>query len=79
MAKKTLETGEGCNSIPENMRQFMTMQDMDPKSLGGNFLDRTGIMPYDNGNMANGGEQGPQGKVGMLIAGLPRFCSADFL
>lgn len=54
--------------IPESMRQYLALQTMDSgKSLGGNFLGRSGLMPYGSGNMLMGGDQGPQGKVGMLM------------
>ena len=69
MAKKSIETGEDCDAmIPESMRQYLALQAMDSgKSLGGNFLGRSGLMPYGSGNMLMGGDQGPQGKVGMLM------------
>jgi hypothetical protein len=66
LAKKSIETGEDCDAIPESMRQYLAIQAMESgKSLGGNFLGRSGLMPYGSGNMLMGGDQGPQGKVGM--------------
>jgi len=66
MAKKSIETGETCE-IPETMRQYLAIQEMESgKSLGGNFLGRGGLMPYGSGNMLMGGDHGPQGKVGRL-------------
>ncbi|KAF5877144.1 putative homeobox domain-containing protein [Botrytis fragariae] len=63
MAKKSIETGETCE-IPETMRQYLAIQEMESgKSLGGNFLGRGGLMPYGSGNMLMGGDHGPQGKV----------------
>ncbi|RAL59795.1 hypothetical protein DID88_000424 [Monilinia fructigena] len=63
IAKKSIETGESCE-IPEAMRQYLAIQEMESgKSLGGNFLGRGGLMPYGSGNMLMGGDQGPQGKV----------------
>jgi hypothetical protein len=46
------------------MRQYLAIQAMEGKSLGGNFLGRSGLMPYGGGSMMMGGDQGPQGKVG---------------
>lgn len=65
LAKKSIETGEDCDSIPESMRQYLAIQAMESgKSMGGNFLGRGGLMPYGSGSMMMGGDQGPQGKVG---------------
>lgn len=65
LAKKSIETGEDCDAIPESMRQYLAIQAMESgKSLGGNFLGRPGLMPYGSGSMVMGGDQGPQGKVG---------------
>lgn len=48
------------------MRQYLAHQGIDSgKAMGGNFLGRSGLMPYGSGQMAMGGDQGPQGKVGM--------------
>jgi hypothetical protein len=70
MAKKSIETGESCE-IPEAMRQYLAIQEMESgKSLGGNFLGRGGLMPYGSGNMLMGGDHGPQGKVGKFL-----FCT----
>jgi hypothetical protein len=65
LAKKSIETGEDFDNIPEGMRQYLALQAMEPgKSLGGNFIGRHGLNPYGNGGMFMGGDQGPQGKVG---------------
>jgi hypothetical protein len=49
------------------MRQYLAMQAMESgKGLGGNFIGRGGLTPYGSGGMLLGGDQGPQGKVGML-------------
>jgi Homeodomain len=65
LAKKSIETGEDCDAIPESMRQYLAIQAMESgKSLGGNFLGRSGLMPYASGSLMMGGDQGPQGKVG---------------
>jgi len=64
LAKKSIETGEDCDAIPESMRQYLAIQAMESgKSLGGNFLGRGGLMPYGSCNMLLSGDQGPQGKV----------------
>ncbi len=64
MAKKSLETGEDIDLIPESMRAYLAMQAAESgKGFGGAFFGRTGLMPYGSGNMLMGGEQGNQGKV----------------
>ena len=63
LAKKSLETGEDLDSIPDSMRQYLAMQEMQSgKALGGGYFSRPGLMPYGQGNMLLGGEGG-QGKV----------------
>lgn len=63
LAKKSLETGEDIDSIPESMRAYLAMQAMESgKSLGGSYLGRTGLAPFGHGNMLLG-EQGGPGKV----------------
>lgn len=65
LAKKSIETGEDCDAIPESMRQYLAIQAMESgKPLGGNFLGRSGLVPYGSGSLMMGGDQGPQGKVG---------------
>ena len=67
LAKKSIETGEDCDTIPEAMRQYLANQTMESgKSMGGNFVGHSGLMPYGNASIMMGGDQGPQGKVGML-------------
>ncbi|RWA10918.1 hypothetical protein EKO27_g4184 [Xylaria grammica] len=62
LAKKSLESGEDIDSIPESMRAYLAMQAMESgKGLGGPYMGRTGLMPY--GSMMLGGDQGGQGKV----------------
>ncbi|KAA8648805.1 hypothetical protein EYZ11_004026 [Aspergillus tanneri] len=60
LAKKSIETGEGCDSIPESMRQYLAMQ-FDPSKPGSRDpFGRTG------GYGAGGGfpnEATPSGKV----------------
>ncbi|KAK3370345.1 putative homeoprotein [Podospora didyma] len=62
MAKKSLETGEECDSIPESMRQYLALQAMESgKSIGG-FFGRAGMMSYGHQGLL-GADQGGQGKV----------------
>ncbi|KAH7318167.1 hypothetical protein B0I35DRAFT_353854 [Stachybotrys elegans] len=64
LAKKSLETGEDIDSIPESMRAYLAMQAMESgKGIGGTYLGRTGLMPFGHGGMLLGGDQGGQGKV----------------
>lgn len=63
LAKKSLETGEDFDAIPESMRTYLAMQAMESgKGLGTGFLGR-GLMPYGHGGMPFTGEQNGQGKV----------------
>lgn len=63
LAKKSLETGEDFDAIPESMRTYLAMQAMESgKGLGAGFLGR-GLMPYGHGGMLMGGDQSGQGKV----------------
>ncbi|KAG7289188.1 Transcription elongation factor SPT4 [Staphylotrichum longicolle] len=62
LAKKSLESGEDMDSIPESMRQYLAMQAMESgKSIPG-FFGRTGLMPYGHQGMMGGEQSGP-GKV----------------
>lgn len=71
LAKKSLETGEDFDAIPESMRTYLAMQAMESgKGLGAGFLGR-GLMPYGHGGMAFGGEQNGQGKVCMSSSHCP--------
>ncbi|KAF4589645.1 hypothetical protein GQ602_003534 [Ophiocordyceps camponoti-floridani] len=64
LAKKSLETGEDIDSIPESMRAYLAMQAMESgKGLGGSYLGRTGLLPFGHGGMLLGGDQASQGKV----------------
>ena len=67
MAKKSLETGEEIDSIPESMRQYLAMQALETgKGVGSSFLSRSGLLPYGQGNILSG-DQGGQGKVCQLL------------
>lgn len=64
LAKKSLETGEDLDGIPESMRQYLIMQGMQSgKGLGESFYGRAGLMPYGQTNLLLGGDQNGQGKV----------------
>jgi hypothetical protein len=64
LAKKSLETGEDIDSIPESMRTYLAMQAMESgKGLGGAYLGRTGLLPFGHGGMLLGGDQNGQSKV----------------
>lgn len=60
LAKKSIETGEGCDSIPESMRHYLAMQ-FDPTKPGARdpFGRAAG---FGAGMYAN--EVNPSGKVG---------------
>lgn len=54
IAKKSIENGDDCNDIPESMRRYLALQAMESgKSIGTNFLGRTGGMPYGSGMLLN--------------------------
>lgn len=68
LAKKSLETGEDIDSIPESMRAYLAMQAMETgKGLSGGYLGRNGMGPFAAGTMLFG-EQGAQGKVCKYIS-----------
>ena len=55
LAKKSLETGEDIDSIPESMRAYLAMQAMESgKSIGGNYFGRTGLSPFSHGGLILG-------------------------
>ncbi|KAI9894321.1 MAG: hypothetical protein M1814_003077 [Vezdaea aestivalis] len=55
LAKKSIETGEDCDAIPESMRNYLAMQAIESgKPLGQRFLGRAGINPYGSGALFNG-------------------------
>ncbi|KAI9816821.1 MAG: Transcription elongation factor SPT4 [Pycnora praestabilis] len=66
IAKKSIETGDDCDSIPDSMRQYLAIQAMESgKPLGRNFLGRTGgpMAAYGNGGMLLNADQNSSGKV----------------
>ncbi|KAL5343694.1 hypothetical protein BJX70DRAFT_119217 [Aspergillus crustosus] len=60
LAKKSIETGEGCDSIPESMRQYLAMQ-FDPSKPGAR--DPFGRAGGYGANGAYPNEPTPSGKV----------------
>ncbi|KAI9853692.1 MAG: Transcription elongation factor SPT4 [Vezdaea acicularis] len=64
LAKKSIETGEDCDAIPESMRQYLALQAMESgKPLGPRFLGRAGVAAYGSGLLMNGDSTNPS-KVG---------------
>jgi hypothetical protein len=63
IAKKSIETGEDCDSIPESMRQYLAMH-FDPNKTGGRDLfGRTGgLAGY--GSSSYSSESTHSGKIG---------------
>jgi hypothetical protein len=55
LAKKSLETGEDIDSIPESMRAYLAMQAMESgKGLNGSYFGRTGLSPFGASSMLLG-------------------------
>lgn len=54
IAKRSIESGEDCDGIPESMRNYLAMQAYGPhKGMApGVFARGPGFMPYGNGNFA---------------------------
>lgn len=66
MAKKSIETGEDCDAIPDSMRYYLAMHPMDDgKGLPGGYPSRCGLLPYGGNGLMMGSEQGTHNKVGM--------------
>lgn len=67
IAKKSIETGEGCDSIPESMRHMLAMQALDAgKPFPRHLLGRAGVpmASYPAGGMMINGDGNGSGKVG---------------
>ncbi|KAF8243261.1 hypothetical protein K440DRAFT_562265 [Wilcoxina mikolae CBS 423.85] len=62
LAKKSIETGEDCDAIPECMRQYLALQAME-SGKGFAYMDRSRMSAYGNGNMLMPQETQPQGKI----------------
>jgi hypothetical protein len=64
IAKKSIETGEDCDSIPESMRQYLAMQ-FDPNKPGGRDLfGRAGALGGYGPTGALPGDGSHSGKIG---------------
>ena len=66
MAKKSIETGEDCDAIPESMRQYLANQALESgKPLAREFLGRSPcqISNYGSGSMYFG-DSAQAGKIG---------------
>lgn len=66
LAKKSIETGEGCDSIPESMRHYLAMQ-FDPTKPG--TRDPFGRSPGYGAPGMYTSESNPSGKVGTYQSG----------
>lgn len=66
LAKKSIETGEDCDAIPESMRQYLALQAMESgKPLAREFLGRSSTMnAYGGTGMLLNAESSNPGKVG---------------
>ncbi len=83
IAKKSIETGEDCDNLPESMRHMLAMQALESgKPFPRHLLGRTSgpMAPYGgSGGMMLNGESNGTGKVGMhclhlLALSLPLTC-----
>jgi hypothetical protein len=64
LAKKSIETGEDCDAIPDCMRQYLAMQAMESgKGFAGGYMDRSRMSAYGHGNVLIPQEPQPQGKI----------------
>ncbi|KAI9831321.1 MAG: hypothetical protein M1819_005095 [Sarea resinae] len=66
LAKRSIETGEDCDAIPESMRQYLALQAIESgQPLGRNFLTRAGgpMAVYGSGGMLLNTEPNSSGKV----------------
>lgn len=76
IAKKSIETGEDCDNIPESMRHMLAMQALESgKPFPRHLIGRTGgsMANYGIGGMMLNGETNGSGKVGMQF---PHHCVA---
>lgn len=63
IAKKSIESGEDCNDIPESMRRYLALQAMESgKPLSSTLLGRGGTFAYGSGMLLN--TDSSSGKVG---------------
>ena len=66
IAKKSIETGEDCDAIPESMRQYLAMQASESgKPFARDLFCRSpGMTAYGAGGMIMNSETANTGKVG---------------
>ena len=66
LAKKSIETGEDCDAIPESMRTYLANQALESgKPLGREFLGRSPSMSaYGNSGMLLNPDSSQPGKIG---------------
>ena len=67
IAKKSIETGENCDQVPESYRNYLTIQALESgKPLARQFLVQSagGMGSYSNGGTFMGGESSNPQKVG---------------
>lgn len=66
LARKSIETGEDCDAIPESMRTYLANQAIESgKPLGCEFLGRSPSMaPYGSGGMILNPDASQPGKIG---------------
>lgn len=80
IAKKSIETGEDCDSIPESMRQYLAMQ-FDPNKPGARdlFGRTSGLGGYGSGGHPS--ESSHSGKIGMSnpLSGVSYASSTDIM
>jgi hypothetical protein len=67
LAKRSIETGEDCDNIPDSMRRYLAMQAMEMgKGLGPNYMGRAGpYSAYGGGSMLL--PENNNGKVGQSL------------
>lgn len=66
IAKKSIESGEDCDGIPESMRKYLAMQAMsEGKGIGRELLVRNGMASFGSSGLMLNNDSNTQ-KVGML-------------
>ena len=68
LAKKSIETGEDCDAIPESMRTYLANQALESgKPLGRDFLGRSpSMVPYGSSGMVLNPDSSQPGKIGIF-------------
>ncbi len=70
IAKKSIDNGEDCDSIPESMRQLLAMQALESgKPFARHLLGRPQgpMTQYGSGSILLNGDPNGTGKVGMYL------------